>query len=401
VTRSATVRDLRRRNRARVLRDLLLAGESTRAALAESGALSTATMTNVISDLMAEGLVEEVGRIPSDGGRPIARLSPRGDSAYFLGADVGEQGVTVELFDLRFRRVDRAAVRVRRSELGPDSIRHAIDDAISALRERHPVAARSIVGLGAGLPGAVRASAGGPPVVDVQTLGWTPIELGALIGGDLAIFAENGAKTMAMAEAWHGAASQTSHSVSVLIGRGLGAGIIHDGRLLRGVAGSAGEWGHTKVAVRGRRCGCGSRGCLEAYVGGASIIERWAEAGATVTTNDEGELTRLLDEAAAGDARAEQVVADTVEILGIGLGSLVNALNPEVVVIGGWVGSALADTHGAALAEHMRSNSLIRPAADMRLEPSRLGLDAVAFGAALLPLEELIEGRLPVPDSVA
>ena len=393
--RRTTVRDLRRHNRATVLRALLRAGESTRATLAQQCSLSPATLTNVVTDLMTEGLVEEIGQIPSDGGRPIARLSPRGDSAYFIGADVGEHGVTAELFDLKLRRVDRVFARIRRQTFGPDAIKSALGEAVTSLRHRNTPADDRILGLGLGLPGVVESTSDGRTTVDTQSLGWKPIDLSDLFHDDsLPVFAENGAKTMAMAEAWLGAADSARHCIAALIGRGVGAGILHDGELLRGLTGSAGEWGHTTIAVNGRPCRCGGTGCLEAYVGGTSIIERWNDAGAQTTSNEEGELTRLLDLADGGDKTASQIVDETIEILGIGLANLVNLFNPEVIVIGGWVGLALADTNLTKLTEQVNANCLVRPASVVRLEVSQLGSDAVALGAALLPLQQLVEGRL-------
>ena len=392
---SATVRDLRRRNRARVLRALLRAGESTRATLAQECSLSTGTLTNVVTDLIEEGLVEEIGQIPSAGGRPIARLSPRGDSAYFIGADVGEHGVAAELFDLHLRRVDRVFVRVQRRAFGPDAIRDALAEAVASLRERNVAVDERIIGMGLGLPGVVEQTPDGHTTVDTRSLGWQPIDLRELFQDEsLPVFAENGAKTMAMAEAWLGAANSTRHCIAALIGRGIGAGFLHDGSLLRGLTGSAGEWGHTKVAMRGRECRCGGAGCLEAYVGGTSIIERWAEAGAQTTANEEGELTRLLDLAEQGDDTARRIVDETVDILGVGLANLVNLFNPEVIVLGGWVGLALAEARLDDLAEQVHANCLVRPGSVVRLEVSQLGADAVALGAALLPLQELVEDRL-------
>jgi predicted NBD/HSP70 family sugar kinase len=361
--------------------------------------LSTATLTNVVTDLITEGLVEEIGLIPSDGGRPIARLAPRSTSAYFIGVDVGEHGVTVELFDLQLHRVDRVFVPLRRRALVPSAIRDALSTGVDTIRGRNATTVPRIVGVGVGLPGVVETSPDGATTVATQSLGWDPVDLTELAAvGRPPVYAENGAKAMAMAEVWLGAARSARHCVAALLGRGVGAGIVHDGTLLRGHAGSAGEWGHTKVALRGRTCRCGSRGCLEAYIGGTSIIERWSEAGAQTTANEEGELTRLLDLAEQGDQIARRIVDETVEILGLGLGNLVNTLNPEVIVLGGWVGTALADAHLLALTEHLQANSLVRPGGAVRLVASDLGPDAVALGAALLPLQQLIEGRVPAPD---
>lgn len=86
------------------------------------------------------------------------------------------------------------------------------------------------------------------------------------------VYADNGAKTLAAAESWFGAARGARHAIVALIGRGIGAGVIAGGRVLRGYASSAGGWGHTKVAIDGPACHCGGRGCLEACVFGDDAV---------------------------------------------------------------------------------------------------------------------------------
>src|SRR5258706_1762026 len=103
----STVTSLRRRNRATVLRQIILARETTRATIARESGLSPASAVNLVSELIADGLVEEKGSVSSRGGRPIAILRPRADSAITIGADIGERGAAVEMFDLAMNRVDR------------------------------------------------------------------------------------------------------------------------------------------------------------------------------------------------------------------------------------------------------------------------------------------------------
>ncbi len=397
-TTDSTTRHLRRRNRSAVLRELLRNGQTTRGQLASALNLSPATVTNVVADLMAEGLTHETGNLPSDGGRPTATLSIRPEGAHFIGADVGEHGVTVELFDLALTPKSTVFRDVSSDTAGPTEVSAAlyaaIDEVIAAAGTPS-----NIYGVGLGMPGIVE-SAG---VLDenrsitiyAQSLNWPPTRLDAIYGRtDNPIFADNGAKTLTMAETWFGAAREVTDGVVALVGRGIGLGMISDGRILQGTASSAGEWGHTKVSIGGPSCNCGARGCLEAYVGGAGIARRWREAGAQPSANEEIALDELLAAAEAGDAVATRVIDQTIEILGIGLGNLVNLVNPERIVLGGWAGLRLAEAHLDAIAASTRDASLIRPAAQFDLVPSKIGRDGVALGAALLAVEKLVESPL-------
>ena len=233
--------------------------------------------------------------------------------------------------------------------------------------------------------------------VSSQSLGWPPLALTEFVPEvDFPILAENGAKTMATAETWAGPAEASRHCVAALVGRGVGAGVVEDAQLLRGATGSAGEWGHTKVAIDGRACHCGGHGCLEAYIGGTSIVEQWGAAGGATTGDDEADLATLLHLADDGDQPAATVLEDTIHVLGIGLANLVNLLNPDVIVLGGWVGRAIGAERLEAIRSAMLSQCLTQPGTAVDLRLSRLGDDAVSLGAALLPLQRLINGDLEV-----
>ena len=394
-TTDSTTRNLRRRNRSAVLRELLRNGETTRGQLASALSLSPATVTNVVADLMAEGLAHETGSLPSDGGRPTTTLSIRPEGAFFIGADVGEHGVTVEVLDLALAQRSKVFRDVSSRSVGPTELSEALYAAIdeAVLAAGSPA---NIYGVGLGMPGIVESSTELDELrtitIYAQSLNWPPTRLDAIYGrADIPIFADNGAKTLATAEAWFGAAKDVTDGVVALLGRGIGLGIISDGRLLQGTASSAGEWGHTKVALGGPMCNCGSRGCLEAYVGGGGIARRWREAGAEPSANEELALAELLAAVSRGDAVATRVLDESIEILGLGLSNLVNLVNPERIVLGGWVGLALTGTHLAEIADATRAFSLKRPAAQFDLVPSTIGRDGVALGAALLAVEKLVE----------
>jgi predicted NBD/HSP70 family sugar kinase len=373
MAQETTTRDLRKRNRSRVLRAIVRDGETTRGQLASSIGLSLATVTNVVGDLANEGLVHETGMLPSEGGRPTVTLSARAEGAYFIGADVGEHGVTVELFDLALEPVASVFHDLASHSNTPADISAALTAAIDEVVGKAGV--DSIYGVGLGVPGIVEAT--GDPLhqdssreitIYAQSLNWPATRLDAIYGRtDLPIFADNGAKTLATAESWFGAARDINDGLVALLGRGVGLGIVSGGRVLRGAASSAGEWGHTKISIGGPICNCGSRGCLESYVGGAGIARRWREAGATPSANEEKALGEL------------------------GLSNLVNLFNPERIVLGGWAGLALAGDALSQISAATRQRSLDRPGGQFDLVPAKLGRDAVALGAALLAVESLIE----------
>ncbi|HOW00830.1 MAG TPA: ROK family transcriptional regulator, partial [Rhodoglobus sp.] len=322
----ATVGEVRQRNRSQALRSIILSGQTSRAELARDCGLSVASVTNLVSELISEGLVMEAGSVASSGGRPVTLLAPNPSGAYFLGADVGERGVAVELFDLTMTRIDR---EFRGGAEGEqlDAIGRDLDAALDALRDRNPEAWPRVVGLGLGLPGIVEQGADGEQTLYAQSLGWPAVPVRQLVTHDIAVFAENGAKTEAMAEVWDGAARGVDEALVVLLGRGVGLAIVSDGELAHGLNSSAGEWGHVKIVRGGRVCRCGGRGCVEAYLGADAILASWREAGGQFDGSGWGALGGLLDAEQAGDTVAAAVVEEIVSTLGSALGGLVNLTN--------------------------------------------------------------------------
>ena len=382
----ATVSDVRQRNRSQALRSVILTGQTSRAALAKECGLSVASVTNLVSELISEGLIMEAGSVASSGGRPVTLLAPNPAGAYFLGADVGERGVAVELFDLSMTRIDREFRGGREGE-PIESIAADLDEALDALRSRNPLAWERMVGIGLGLPGIVESDADGRQVLYAQSLGWPPIPVNDLISHDIPVFAENGAKTQAMAELWDGAARGVDEALVVLLGRGVGLAIVSKGELARGLMSSAGEWGHVKIVRGGKLCRCGGHGCVEAYLGADAILATWRDAGGVFEGSGWRAIGELLD---SSDPVAVGVVDELVATLGSALGGLVNLTNPERVVIGGWVGLRLMEALTDRIDAATRAEALVRPGSQFELAACRFGGDTVALGAAMMPLEALI-----------
>jgi predicted NBD/HSP70 family sugar kinase len=202
------------------------------------------------------------------------------------------------------------------------------------------------------------------------------------------LYIDNGAKTMGQAELWFGAGQGVRQAVVCLMGSGLGASIV-TGAPGRGGTSAAVEWGHTTVEVGGRSCRCGSRGCLEAYVGAGAILDRYGHS--RPGQDEESALAALV---ASSDPLADRILNETALYLGAGIADLVNLFGPERIVLGGWAGLLLGERLLPAIREAAREHSLTHRFAQTSIELGTLGPDAVALGAATLPMERFLDGAM-------
>ncbi|MDO3702852.1 ROK family transcriptional regulator [Micromonospora sp. C28SCA-DRY-2] len=387
----ATNRGVRLRNRSALLSKLFLDGPLTRQDLVRSTGLSQPAVSNVVGDLIDEGLVVEAGAAESDGGRPsmILRVAPR--FAFVVGVDVGETRVRVELFDFAMALLASVEYPLDPARTEPALVAGHVLAGIDAVTTRAGVDTDAVLGVGIGVSGVVEQ--GERAVVHAQALGWDRVPLEGLIsaGTDLPLHIDNGAKTLGQAEMWFGAGRGARHAVFALVGSGVGAAVVTNGVTYRGASSSAGEWGHTTLVYGGRPCRCGARGCLEAYVGAEAIIDRYREArrGRPVPGDDEESQLGALVDAAATSATARRVLDETAGYLGAGVANLINLFNPERVVLGGWAAMALGDLL-PAVREAAGRQALRQPYEQASIELCRLGVDAVALGAATLPIARLL-----------
>ncbi|WP_306187199.1 MULTISPECIES: ROK family protein [unclassified Streptomyces] len=404
-----TVRDLRRGNRTAVLQRLYFDGPLSRFELGPATGLSSGSISNVVADLIADGLVEEAGSVDSDGGRPRTLLRVAPDSGHMIGVDVGETRVRIELFDLTLTELARAERPLAAQRYDVEVITGHIRDGIAEVLAGAGPAPERLLGVGIGVPGIVERTEDRGAVVHGQTIGWDAVPLEALLrsGSQLPesvpYFIDNGAKTLGQAEMWFGAGRGAGNAVVVLFGSGVGACLVTP-EVERG---RAVEWGHLTVRVRGRRCRCGALGCLEAYAGAESLLARWREEGGRPPrdTDEETALTAMLaaaypPEGTAADPVALAVLEETAEYLGAGLSDLINLFQPERILIGGWAGLQLGARFLPAVRRHATAYALRHPAEKVTVELGRLGPDAVTVGAAILPLADFFArgGRRAEPE---
>ncbi|GHD58709.1 MULTISPECIES: ROK family transcriptional regulator [Streptomyces] len=441
VRNGRTVRDLRRGNRTAVLQRLYFDGPMSRFELGPATGLSSGSISNVVAELVADGLVEEAGSVDSDGGRPRTLLRVVPGSGHMIGVDVGETRVRVELFDLTLTELARTERPLERQRYGgewasegdeaaqgegpslgggPSSKRREYDvdvivghirDGVAEVLDEAGIAPERLLGVGIGVPGIVARTPEEGAVVHGQTIGWDAVPLESLLRSACQLpdtvpyFADNGARTLGQAEMWFGAGRGARNAVVVLFGSGVGACLVtEDVEHGRSV-----EWGHLTVRVRGRRCRCGALGCLEAYAGAEALLDRWREEGGRPPegTDEETALTAMLtaaypaEEGVEPDPVALAVLEETAEYLGAGLSDLINLFQPERILIGGWAGLQLGTRFLPAVRRYAASYALRYPAERVSIDLGRLGPDAVTVGAAILPLADFFArgGRRAEPVS--
>ncbi|WP_316767845.1 ROK family transcriptional regulator [Streptomyces sasae] len=410
-----TVRDLRRANRTAVLQRLYFDGPLSRFELGPATGLSSGSVSNVVADLVADGLVEEAGSVDSDGGRPRTLLRVAPHSGHMIGVDVGETRVRVELFDLTLTELARVERPLAQQGYDVDVIVGHIRDGIDEVLATEGASPELLLGVGVGVPGIVEHTDDRGAVVHGQTIGWDAVPLeellrsGCQLPDSVRYFIDNGAKTLGQAEMWFGAGRGADNAVVVLFGSGVGACLV----TAEVEHGRAVEWGHLTVRVRGRRCRCGALGCLEAYAGAESLLARWREEGGRPAEglDEESALTAMLAAAyppkgTEPDPVALAVLEETAEYLGAGLSDLINLFQPERILIGGWAGLQLGARFLPAVRRYATTYALRHPAERVTIDLGRLGPDAVTVGAAILPLadffsrggrraEPVTEDRLP------
>lgn len=378
---------LRRSNLSTVLRLLHTEGTLTRAELTARTGLNRSTVAVLVRELSELGLVVEGGAVASGApGRPSVAVSVRTDSVAVLALDVKVDSIAVAAMTLggtlfAQRRLERA-----RDESSFDvTVDALVDLATELLRELGPD--RAVIGVGAAVTGLVRAPDG---IVDVgPNLGWFEVPLAELLRTRLAarvpLSIANDGDSGALAERVHGAAQGVDHVLYLSGEVGVGGGIITSGDPLSGSVGYAGEVGHMTVEADGARCGCGNRGCWELRIGERSLLR---DAGRP-EEGGQAAIAEVLHAAETGERAALHALDELGRWIGIGLSSLANIFDPQLIVLGGLHAQFHPFLVETATRE-LRARSLVASRTGVEIVPAAFGIDSSLVGAGEAALQPLL-----------
>jgi glucokinase len=250
-----------------------------------------------------------------------------------------------------------------------------------------------LVGIGIGSPGTIKYPEGEVTGSSPNIRGWVGTNIGALFEKfNVEVKCDNDANCMALGEFHFGAGTGTASGFYLTIGTGIGGAVIQDKKLIRGSSFAAGEFGHTVFKYNGIKCRCGRRGCVEAYTAVPALIRFTKNAvknsRGSILEKDLGNFTpeMIFDAFKKGDRAAVASIRQNAEMLGSAIGSVVNLLNPEIVVIGGGFAQAGAKYIG------LLKNNIVKYAFDsatrnLKIKSARLGNNAGWIGAACLNLK--------------
>lgn len=288
-----------------------------------------------------------------------------------MGVDIGGTNIRLGIVD------DKGKILYRKrfptlKEQGKDEVITRLLKAIADVKKNSKYPIRRI---GIGCPGPLDSRKGivlSPPNLP----GWNKVPLKNIVQKrfNLPVVLENDANCFALGEKWRGAAKGCKDIVCLTLGTGIGGAIILNGALYTGKDGFGGELGHMSINFDGPKCGCGKRGCLEAYASATALVKRYK--GKQNVTSEE-----IYKLALRGDRRAKKVLKETALYLGVAISNFVNAFNPEIVVLGGGLAKA-GDSIFPEIRRIVRKISLKPLLRNLKIVPAKLSEDAGIIGAA-------------------
>jgi predicted NBD/HSP70 family sugar kinase len=311
--------------RSAILARLGAQGPASRADLARSLDVSPALITQLVKELISDGLVDEREHSPSQGGRPGRILGLVSSAGHAIGLKIAPD-------HLAFVEVELDGTVIRSAQESFDSssatlleeLCHSTSQFISD-GEGLPM-----LGIGVAIPGTVDAQGSG--IVDSYQLDWHDVPIGPTLRRmlGLPVLVENNVNALAMAERLFGIGRHHDTFLTITIGTGIGAALVMDGVVLRGGSGGAGEIGHVPVVENGDVCSCGNHGCLETVIGQAALERRARE---LKVIRDDGHIEALTAAAEGGDATALGIFRSAGHALARVLASAVQVFDPETVIV--------------------------------------------------------------------
>jgi predicted NBD/HSP70 family sugar kinase len=396
------MRPVREYNLGLVLRQVADHGPRSRATLALELGLNKSTVSSLVGELIEAGLLREaaIEERPGRVGRPPQSVELDPDGPFVLGLEVNVDYLAVWATDLSGAVRHRSFVASDNRSATPEEVIAALARlAEEALEQpfagsRHPMIATVAV------PGLVDPSG---ELAVAPNLGWVDVPVARLLNEALEdppfeLRIENEANLGAVAELVEGAGRGLHDFVYVSGEIGIGAGVVLRGELFRGASGFAGEFGHLTIDPFGPPCGCGGRGCLERLAGQDTLLRLagWDSRMRCEGARPEWPGAMLAESARDGHARTLEALSQVGHTLGIAIASVANLLDPEAVLLGGYL-APLTEWLKVPIEAELETRALAGRRMRCRVLPARLGGEAAVRGAVALSRRAALEEAAALP----
>lgn len=377
-------------NKSIILNKIRTDSPISRAQIAKDTKLTPPTVSSNVKELIEQGIVIESKLGESQGGRKPTMLLINHRAFYVIGVDAGPAKIDCILVDLTGSIIQRSSSKLT-VPITNEQYLTILKDCIHECMQSTPMIMGEIIGIGVAMHGVVEVETGTSLVAPILGLTNIPIKKELEKEFMLSVKVENDARAMALGESWFGNQNKVDSMLAVNIGRGVGAGLVIDGKLHHGAQDLAGEVGHMTIDLHGEVCECGNRGCLQTFITGPAIVRR-AQKTIAQESSMKQQLTgeKMYEHAIGGHEEFAALFKETGKIIGIGLTNLIHIINPEKIVLGGGV----TKSRSLILPEIVKTiekRALTPQAKQTKVVITTLGEDSTLLGAVSLLLVDLFE----------
>ncbi len=365
--------------------------------------LSIATTKRLIEELIWDEIIVEVGVTANTRGRKASLLELNENYCCSIGLNILPNAL--EIIGVSFRGTEIYSNRV--DSVCPERkvifqlLKKELQQALDVIHKRHH---DNLLGIGVGIAGLVDIHQG-TVLYTPNMYGWENVELGSILQEEFNtdVIIDDSVRCMALAEKRYGIGKDLQNFLYIYIGKGVGSGVLLDGRLYRGAHGVGGEFGHITIKQKGNLCNCGNRGCLEAYVSESRIID---EVLKNVSSNGGTSLAHIIEidhyislkdiirEADNGDRFANLTIKSVSENIGIGIANLVNVFDPGVIILGGEVIGTFGERVIQDIIEIVSRNSIHTISSQTSIVQGGVTDLSASRGAATMLIEKYLQNNI-------
>jgi predicted NBD/HSP70 family sugar kinase len=385
----------RQKTRAMVLELIRAARTISRVELATTSGLTGPTISEVVRELMADGLVVEAGRGASTGGKPPRLLTLNPVGRFSVGVQLERNTCVIVLVDLAGRPAARVSFHGM-ARMPPRQALTLVAAQVNALLDTAAVTRDKVLGVGLVSYGPQDRRAG-MLLTPQPTDQWLDYPVARRLAEklDLPVLLDNDATAAAIGEYWLGGVDPGSTYGCIYMATGIGGGVVVAGDVYRGSSSNTVELGHISIDVNGDDCTCGNRGCLENYAGPSAVVRQAVAtpglahrlaldpAGTDVLT----EFARIAAAANAGDPDAGSLIDRSARYLGYAAVTLTSLFDVDTIVLAGPSFTVAGAIYQALIQREVDGRTFARRAHPVRVVPSVNGSDAAAIGGAILVLQ--------------